>query len=274
MVRKSLNSIWGRRWILALTILALTSLFGCQSNNDTSAVVTTGQTNQVEDSQEPSVSYEVVNVDNNSRKAMTESLSSYTIQELEALPTYTRSTYRVTVPATIKQTQVEPTLRKIVSDVTASDPDLDELTVFMYSDAQAASSAYDVGRAVWANKGEYGNITPEIARNNDRSNYSTTVDVVPDVEAYLTQRNKQEDKFGFTEEQRRAIFKEMVAAEDKAYAVADEVYPLNVDVSKNTEYVRELQAQYLAELRAEHGYTEEIELDIKDEGLRENWALE
>ena len=116
-------------------------------------------------------------------------------------------------------------------------------------------------------------MTPQIASSNDRSNYSVSVTIKPDIENYLLQRNVQEEKFGFTEKQRRDFFKEMVATEQRAFVAAEEVHPSDIDAEKYSIYAEELQAQYLAELRERNGYSEEIEDEIWVEGLVEGWPL-
>lgn len=226
-----------------------------------------------ESSQAFPVTYELLRTEDISLKAMTKPLSSYTVQEIEALPLNKRVIYRVSLPPTIKQAQIEPTLRKVISDGTATDLDIDEVTVYAYSDPKNVDGPYDIGSAIWAVNGEYGNMTPQIASSNNRANYLVSVDIEPDIESYLSQRNAQEEKFGFTEKQRRDFFKEIVAAEEKASAAAEETYPPDVDAKKYSAYAQELQAQYLAEIRERNGYSEEVEDDIGVEGLLENWPL-
>jgi hypothetical protein len=132
------------------------------------------------------------------------------------------ATYRVTIPTDIKQSQAEPTLRKIANDIIDSEPELDQFTVFMYSDKAVVEYAYDIGRAVWAQGGEYGNITPELAKSNNRSGFLTTIDIEPNIEQYLASRNQQETINGLSTEQRKAIYKDLVDFENKGFDIAED----------------------------------------------------
>lgn len=188
------------------------------------------------------------------------------------LNTIKRANYSVTVPADIKQAEVEPTLRKIIQDVTAENPDTDEIIVFMFSSAEVSKGAYDIGRAIWSVNGEWGSVTPERALWDARSNYKIEIDVKPDVEGFLAQRAKKEDKFGFSEEARREIYREIVNANYRAQENADRKYPpLTGVVMENAEYKDELLEKYKQELRQKYGYSEDQGLQIRVEAMEENW---
>lgn len=122
--------------------------------------------------------YEIIKVENQSNKAMgSRLLSSFTTQEIANLPTNKKMVYRIVVPPTIKESQVRPTVEKIISDITTKDNDIDEIGLFLYSDRKLINGAYDVARATWAPGGKLGNVTPEIAINNDRSSYQINVQI-------------------------------------------------------------------------------------------------
>ena len=75
----------------------------------------------------------------------------------------------------------ENTLRnlisKIIDEETSKDPDIDELILLLYENEEEISGFYSIAKAIWAPKGELGNVTPEIAHNNIRSNYRTSFDI-------------------------------------------------------------------------------------------------
>jgi len=141
---------------------------------------------------------------------------------------------------------------------------------------------YDVAMATWAPNGKLGNITPEIAQSNNRNNYKTTIQIKENLEEYLQKRGESEDKFGFSEEQRRGIFKEIAAAEDKARIEADKIYPVDIsdpnykqeNIMKNTDKNRELMDKYKAGVRNKYGITEDIETKIVVEAFAESWPME
>lgn len=232
------------------------------------------------------VAYEIVESEDQSRKAITKRLSSYTYQELVKLPIDKRMEYRVVVSPTIKENQVRPTIEKIIADITSKDNDIDEISLFLYSDKELANGVYDVARATWAPGGRLGNITPEIARSNDRTDYKITIQIVRNLEQYLQQRAKSEQKFGFTEAKRRRIFKEIVAVEDKAQAEADRKYPisgrtvwglskseLRSQIDKNIDLMRHLEKQYKKELSKKYGLIQEQLKKISLEGVVEMWPM-
>jgi hypothetical protein len=223
----------------------------------------------------PPATYEIVKQEDLSRKAMgNKSLSDFTSQELAALPTNKKIKYHIVVPSTIKANQVNSTVNKIVSDITSKDNDIDEIVMFLYSDKELAvnNGAYDVATAVWAPLGDLGNVTPEIAKNNDRSSYSTKVDVKPNLDAYLSQRTKNETIFGLTEEQRRQFYKEIVAAEDRAREEADKLFPIGAESNKIKH--DELREKYASVIRNKYKVNADQEKQILNEGLNESWSLD
>lgn len=228
------------------------------------------------------VAYEIVKTEDNSMKALTRVLSSYTTQEIEALPTNKRMRYRIVVSPDIKEAQVRPTVEKIIADITSKDKDIDEISLLLYSDKALADSVYDVAMVVWAPKGELGNVTPEIARTNNRDTYDISIQVKSNLEEYLKQRNTSEEKPGMTEDQRKEIYKVIVVAQDRAQAEADKKYPINAsdpnfkkeNVIKNVDLYRELVEKYEAEVRKKYGITQDIQTKIIVEGAILNWPLE
>jgi len=234
------------------------------------------------------VAYKIVESEDQSRKAITKPLSSYTHQELVSLPIDKRMSYRVVVSSEIKENQVRPIIEQIVTDITSKDNDIDEISIFLYSDKELVKDGwYDVARATWAPGGELGNVTPEIARSNNRFGYKITIQVADNLEQYLKQRAKSEDKFSLTEAERRNIFKEIVAAEDRAWADAEKEYPvsgrsawnlstseLRIRMDKGTELAQKLGDQYENEVSKKYGLTREQLKQISIEGNSERWPLE
>lgn len=271
--------------IFGVATLVFFILFGITTNSTPSdsqqsqgAVITQDQTKLQGDPAE----YEVVNSEDVSLKASgNKSLADFTAQELAVLPVDKRMNYRVVVSPTIKENQVRPTIDKIISDITSRDNDIDEIYLFLYSDKALVSRAYDVAMATWVPDGEVGNVTPEIAQNNNRSSYKITIQIRPNLEEYLQNRSQSQDDLGFSEEERRQIFRETVAAQDRAQAEADQLYPTDIskpdykqeNILKNVDKDRDLSDQYEADVRAKYGITKDVELQIIVEGTQENWLL-
>ncbi len=223
------------------------------------------------------VSYEIVKVEDMSRKAMgNKSLSDYTTSELNRLPTNKRMSYKVVVPLTIKEAQVKPTVEKIISDLTSKDKDIDEIILDIYSDKEIINGPYDVANAIWAPYGDLGNVDAEIARDNDRSIYQTAIKIKDNLEQYLTQKSKNENLYNLTESERRQFFKDIVAAEDRAHREADVKYPtanLN-NFQKNDDEYNRLSEIYREQVRKSYNLTKEQGNTIMNEGFKENWPLD
>ena len=228
-------------------------------------------------------SYKIVKIEDASHKALVKPLSEYTPQELTALPIDERRFCRVVVPATITTAQVEPTFRKIVQDLTSRDPDIDELYILMYSDEALADDAYDVGAATWAPGGKLGDVTPEIARSNSRLGYSLSAEIRPDLDEYLKARRSARMRFGLSDDTRRRIFKEFVAAEDRATKEAwsgYDAYVAHPEIEMPRSALRqfgdredELKEKYRAKVRAKYHISQEVENEIEVEGTDKRWPM-
>jgi hypothetical protein len=277
---------------LALAI-GLLCFSGCASNSggfnrtDSSNSIS-NNANQIIKSPKPFIihydenlarTYNVVKVDDSSLKAVTKPLSSYSSIEVDKLPTVVRKTYRVVVPKDIKNVQVKPTIEKILSKIISKDKDIDEITLFLYSDKKIINGAYDVATATWAPNGNWGSTTPEIAHNNDRSNYKIVIEVKPGLESYLKAKNNQKEEFGLSLEKRKKIYKELIASQDKAQAEADSEYSTDGDnweenAGKNNQLRQDLQDKYLVQLAKKYHISQKHVWDIASEGVKKEWPLD
>src|SRR5690606_1362757 len=124
--------------------------------------------------------------------------------------------YRTVLSKDVKENQVKPTVEKIITKLTSDDADIDEIILWLYSDQEIANSAFDIGTAIWAPNGKLGNIDANSAKNNNRDNYKIEYQIKNNLDQYLTQKSETGEKLGFTVEERKQIFKEIVKAEDKA----------------------------------------------------------
>lgn len=80
-------------------------------------------------------------------------------------------TLSIVIPFDITKESLENTMKSIVAEKSRNDNDIDEILIFAYDDKNDIGTGYTFGKLLWAPKGEIGNATPEIAKNNNRSNY-------------------------------------------------------------------------------------------------------
>jgi hypothetical protein len=80
----------------------------------------------------------------------------------------------------------------------------------------------------------------------------------------------QEERFGLSDEDRRTVFREIAAAEDRAMCEAREQVP-DDKWEEQIELERDLMEQYKAEVAEEHGLTEDYLLKISVEGVESGW---
>jgi hypothetical protein len=112
-----------------------------------------------------------------SAKAMTRKLSDYSTQELKDLPKFIRLTMSIVVPFDISKENLENTLKSIVSKKTEKDNDIDEIVIFAYDDKNDIGTGYTFGKLLWSPNAKTGNVTPEIAKNNIRTNYKFDITI-------------------------------------------------------------------------------------------------
>lgn len=177
-----------------------------------------------------------------------ETVADYEIVETEFIGagSNNRMKYKIVVDSTITQEQVKPTARKIIKDITSKDKDIDEITLYLYSEKSVIGESYDIAMVDWGYPENKGKIEFNIREN---------------IEQYIKQRAKSETLFGLTEQKRREIFKESVMAEDRARAEEP-------DATTNN-----LEERYRKEVRQKYNITEEIEREITLEAFRENWLF-
>lgn len=275
--------------ILLIVILTL-SFVGCkeekketETKKEKTTDFTIGTTN-----------YEIVKIQDQSRKALgKKSLSEYQTSELKNLPTNKKILYRIVFSQDLKENQVKPTIEKIINELTSDDSDIDEIILWLYSDKDM-SRPYDIGSAIWAPFGKLGNIDAKIAKNNNRENYKIEYQIKQNLDEYLTQKSKSEVKFGFTEDERKQIFKEIVNTQDRAdeyqSSAEDKVIDgilekygklddksrnqLKIEYNKISEKAEKLLEEYRSKVLKKYKITELQAKEISREALAENWPFE
>ncbi len=276
VTRKQAVLVFSGALILFFILLGITS----ESVQEVKKTVKEAQENQEipqakdTDREIEAVDYEIIKKEDHSMKALGDKmLSEYKSQEIENLPTAKRMSYRVLVSSDIKEGQVRPTVEKIVSDLSSKDNKIDSIHLLLYSDKEIVDGSYDVAMATWAPGGKLGNITPEIVKSKDRTGYEISLSIRDNLEEYLKSRAEQEDKHGLSQTERHQIFKEIIAAEDKAFKEADKLYPLEIqgNFDKNMDKTFELQEKYKLQINEKYNITDEIRSEIVLEGVIKRW---
>jgi len=235
--------------------------------------------------------YAIVKTEDQSRKALgKKSLSQYQKSELEKLPTNKKLLYRIVLSKDVKENQVKPTVEKIISKLTTDDSDIDEIILWLYSDNEISNSTFDIGSAIWAPNGQLGNIDANIAKNNNRNGYKIDYQIKKNLDQYLTQKSETGDKLGFSEEERKQIFKDIVKAEDKAneyeQSEQDKVFDkfgtindnnrekVKAEYNKISNQAQKLMNEYKSTVYKKYNITEEQLKKIGREGQDKYWPLE
>lgn len=153
-------------------LLALLAFCGCkESHKDKLNISTNNLEYKISFDSAKISSFEIEDSDLASVKALTKKLSDYTTSELEKLPEFKRLTLSIVVPFDISKENLENTLKYIVNKETKKNNDIDEILIFAYDDKSDIGKGFTFGKLVWAPNGQTGNITPEIAQRNVRTNY-------------------------------------------------------------------------------------------------------
>lgn len=226
------------------------------------------------------VDYNIIKTEDISRKAMgNKNMEDFTSSELANLPTNKKIIYYVVINSIINEDQAKSTINKIILDLISNDQDIDEIILWLYSEEDLVddSAGYDIGSAIFAPLGELGNVDSEIASSNNKSNYKISYSIKNNLEEYLKNRNKSEDIFGFSVEERKQIFKDVVSAQDKARSEADKKYPVDdylTNYENNSNEYKRLTDIYEKEVLGKWGITNEQKSEISREAQVKFWPLD
>ncbi|MDD3662739.1 MAG: hypothetical protein PHT84_02640 [Candidatus Pacebacteria bacterium] len=225
------------------------------------------------------VNYSIIKTEDMSRKTTgNKNIEDFTSSELANLSTNKKVKYFVVVDSVIDQDIAKSTANKIILDIIVNDKDVDEIILWLYSDKDLIDSGtYDIGSVIFAPLGDLGNVNSEIALNNDKSSYKISYDIKSNLEEYLKSRNEQEEKFGFNVEERKQIFKDIVSAQDKARAEADQKYPIDdymTNYEENSAEYKRLTGIYEKQVLDIWNIDNEQEKEISREAQIKNWPLE
>ncbi|ATU08412.1 hypothetical protein [Methanohalophilus portucalensis] len=82
-----------------------------------------------------------------------------------------RKQYRVIIPSNITKEELKSTLIQIIVDETSENNNIDAICIFAYDRKEDVNGAYTFGTVDWCPNGNWGDVTSEIAKTNDRTTY-------------------------------------------------------------------------------------------------------
>lgn len=198
--------------------------------------------------------YEMIEEEDISTKALGDKvLSEYTSEELERLPLNYRMKYSITIPRDITEEELKSTMAQIIKDKSTENPDVDEIVVFSWYFEGSVGQSAAMGKAEWCPDGEWGELPPEIAENNNRDSYKIIFSQI-EIQDY-----EDEEKYGLSEEERMQAFYDLVELQDSI--------PLD-----DPEWEEKNEESYSI-IAEKYGITEDQMHEISTEGLVKGWPM-
>lgn len=264
---KNSESIYKKWWVILVVILFLI-IAGNMTNDSSVEKEVPSKENAVNLEKVKPLSYDIVEKEN--------------VSAVYDGKTAKRMSYRVVLGTELKKEQIRPTVESIINDLRQDDSGIDSIHLLLYTTEDRSQDSYDIAMAQWAPGGKVGNLTGDIISTQDRSNYETRIEIKNDLKDYLERLKETKDKFGFSKEERKEIFKNLVRCEDVAYEEARKYY--DPACSSCSEYIKDsyddkynkeedLIAKCKEEIRVENNITKEEQTEISVEGSTKNWPL-
>lgn len=186
----------------------------------------------------------------------------------------------------LSEAKVRATLRALLNEVRSEargrGEQIDGVSGFLYqSRDHITGGSAALGRAEWWPKGHSFNL-------DNSANIKNKATYVEEIDVFFLPKPAEKVVQRLSENQRRAIFTELVRAEDRASREAEAQYPTDASkipinelrtydfktvMEKNIEAEKELRLNYRRELLQRHGLTEQELMDIKKEAFNERWPL-
>lgn len=183
-----------------------------------------------------------------------------------------RFTFKYLVSKKIKREQIEPLLTKLIENIISEDGDIDDITVWLYSDKNLIDGSYDVAMATYSpSKGE---VTKEIALSNDRTTYVANFLIADNFEEHLKSANENAvDSSGLSYDLRKKIYQELANTETRARAKLDKIYPYtaNFDTDNYANKLDELTKKYEKEISKKYKIDTKAMNSIYEEGDKNGW---
>jgi hypothetical protein len=83
--------------------------------------------------------------------------------------------YTVLVKPNLSKDEYTSIFSEILSSITSKDRDIDEIILLVFDDKDLLGDYYSVALVQWCPNEGWNKVTPQIARNNDRKGYQTTI---------------------------------------------------------------------------------------------------
>ncbi len=160
----------------------------------------------------------------------------------------------IIVPRNATDDEIAATLHRALADFQVEHPDADALTV---SVSFEGSTGVRYASIYWAADGglAFGQESGSIDWNDNRP---------PELE--------EGERFGLSLQERREVFRQLVAAEDRAMDEAMAECPNDFD--RLAELQRTLMSDYKRQVREDYGITEDQQDQIELEGAEQHWPMD
>lgn len=189
--RKGVATVFGIATVVFFILFTITT------DTDTPTISQDTEETEISTEVAGALSYEILREEDNSMKALGDRpLSSYSSEELDALPMSKRMSYRALVLANdeqINENTIRSTANKIIQDLTSQDPSIDVVFLLMYLDENRVDDSYDLASVVWAPQGDPAKVDSNIVSNRDRSTYQTKIEINRNLAEYLETRKRHRE---------------------------------------------------------------------------------
>ena len=143
-------------------------------------------------------------------------------------------------------------LSGVREDKSTSNPEIDEIDVAAWYDEASVEKSTCLAYVWWSPNGDWGSAHGDIAESNDRQSYLITFEINIDIKP-------EEVKYGLTEQERKQVFYDLVALQDKI-SFDDPDYDEKIDQANET-------------VASQYGLTVEQVKDIGFEGSFNGWPM-
>lgn len=186
-------------------------------------------------------------------------------------PINKRFSYKFLVSDKIRREQIEPLFNKLSKDIISEDDDIDDITIWLYSDKNLMNGSYDVAMATWAPAD--GEVTKDIAVSNNRDSYKLVVTIADNLEEYLKGKSEKVVDSGLSYDLRKKIYQELANTETRARAKLDKIYPYtaNFDTDNYANKLDELTQKYEKEISKKYKIDAKTVKSIYEEGDKNGW---
>jgi hypothetical protein len=189
----------------------------------------------------------------------------YTIEEIEDISFSGCERLKVTLRTNRRLTETEVrALAEIIVNQIIADDNVNAIVIFMY-DTEHTTGQYTLASVIWAPYGEW--VKAKDAKTGDYSKHIYKIEMAPE--------RPPEPKMvgGLPVEKAKEYFKEIVAAEDRAWDDLVVKYPDGV-TEEAIDYLRTLEDEYKEKVYEKYGVTEEQDTEITITAIQQMWPLE